>query len=100
MRGSMFTDGAPYQIGGINRDNIEYYSSYDFNLSWSRQNFPKINLDLHYGSDELRWDVSGLSYFCRNGRERSPPDQVGLQLSTTRFSRGGGMRAIGNTRPC
>lgn len=55
----MLTNGAPYQIGGVNRDNIEYHSAYDFNLSWSAQSSPKINLDLHYGCDELRWDVSG-----------------------------------------
>lgn len=61
MQGNMFTDGAPSQIGGVNRDNIEYYSTYNFNLSWSAQSFPKINLDLHYGCDELRWDVSGLA---------------------------------------
>lgn len=78
MRGNMFTDGAPYQIGGINRDNIEYYSSYDFNLSWSTQNFPKINLDLHYGSDEVRWDVSGPLLTLYISRDNPP-----LTMTTT-----------------
>lgn len=38
---------------------MRYENSYDFNLTWGAQNFPKINLDLHYGTKELRWDVSG-----------------------------------------
>ncbi|KAK8028264.1 hypothetical protein PG991_005320 [Apiospora marii] len=66
MQNSMFTDSVPYQYGGVNRDNIEYFHTatlmqfenrYDFNLTWGAQNFPKINLDLHYGTKELRWDV-------------------------------------------
>ncbi|KAK8127723.1 serine endopeptidase [Apiospora sp. TS-2023a] len=57
MQNSMFTDNVPYQYGGVNRDNIEYFHTYDFNLTWEAQNFPKIYLDLHYGTKELRWDV-------------------------------------------
>ncbi|KAK7997300.1 hypothetical protein PG989_005340 [Apiospora arundinis] len=57
MQNSMFTDSVPYQYGGVNRDNIEYFHTYDFNLTWGVQNFPKIYLDLHYGTKELRWDV-------------------------------------------
>ena len=33
-------------------------NSSDLNLTWGAQNFPKIYLDLHYGTKELRWDVS------------------------------------------
>ncbi|KAK7956323.1 serine endopeptidase [Apiospora aurea] len=57
LQNSMFTDNVPYQYGGVNRDNIEYFHTYDFNLTWQAQNFPKIYLDLHYGTKELRWDV-------------------------------------------
>ncbi|KAK7958437.1 Subtilisin DY [Apiospora saccharicola] len=57
MQNSMFTDNVSYQYGGFNRDNIEYFHTYDFNLTCEAQNFPKIYLDLHYGTKELRWDV-------------------------------------------
>ncbi|TPX09905.1 uncharacterized protein E0L32_008927 [Thyridium curvatum] len=56
MRRAMFSDSSPRQMGGPNRDDIDIFHSYDFNLSWLIQDFPKVQVELKWGARELRWD--------------------------------------------
>ncbi|KAK3372949.1 subtilisin-like serine protease, partial [Lasiosphaeria ovina] len=57
LRRQMFADGTPFQVSGPNRDDISIYHTYDFNLSWSAQSFPKVYADFKFGPRELRWDI-------------------------------------------
>jgi subtilisin family serine protease len=42
LRRDTFADTTPYQASGPNREDIQDYHTYDFNLSWTAQSFPKI----------------------------------------------------------
>ncbi|KAK6821803.1 Minor extracellular protease vpr [Apiospora arundinis] len=56
-RRNMFPGNSPEHLGGVDRLPLSQYHTYDFNLSWNAQNFPKLRVDLSYGSQELRWDI-------------------------------------------
>jgi len=53
----VFTSITPYQLSGPNRDDIQYYHTYNFNLSWDAQSFPKVYAAFKYGPRLLRWDI-------------------------------------------
>ncbi|KAK7992566.1 hypothetical protein PG988_001360 [Apiospora saccharicola] len=55
--GNMFPANSPEHIGGVDRLPLSKFHTYDFNLSGDAQNFPKLKVDLSYGSQELRWDI-------------------------------------------
>ncbi|KAK4198646.1 subtilisin-like serine protease [Triangularia verruculosa] len=57
FRSSMFTDTTPFQVAGPNRDDIPYYHTYNFNLSWYEQSFPKVYAAFKWGPRLLRWDI-------------------------------------------
>ncbi|KAK4159703.1 subtilisin-like serine protease [Cladorrhinum sp. PSN259] len=57
LRNSVFADGSPYQVSGPNRDDISIYHTYDFNLSWAAQSFPKVYAAFKWGPKQLRWDI-------------------------------------------
>jgi hypothetical protein len=57
MRRGLFSDTTPYQVSGANRDDISIYHTYDFNLSWYGQSFPKIYADFKWGTKQLRFDL-------------------------------------------
>ncbi|EON96749.1 putative serin endopeptidase protein [Phaeoacremonium minimum UCRPA7] len=57
LRNTVFSDTTPFQVGGVNRDDIQYFHTYDFNLSWYAQNFPKVYTELKWGTKEIRWDI-------------------------------------------
>lgn len=57
LRHSIFVDTTPYQVSGPNRDDISYYHTYDFNLSWASQSFPKVYAAFKWGPKQLRWDI-------------------------------------------
>ncbi|KAK8070173.1 Minor extracellular protease vpr [Apiospora phragmitis] len=64
-RRNMFPESSPEHLGGVDRLPLSDFHTagtdtanrYDFNLSGNAQSFPKLNVDLSYGSQELRWDV-------------------------------------------
>lgn len=57
MRRNLFSDTTPYQVSGPNRDDIQYYHTYNFDLSWSIQSFPKIYAEFIWGTKQLRFDL-------------------------------------------
>jgi len=57
MRGHMFSSKTPYQVAGPDKAGIQDYHSYAFNVSLARQDFPKVYLDIKWGTRELRWDI-------------------------------------------
>ncbi|KAK0668740.1 subtilisin-like serine protease [Cercophora samala] len=57
FRSRMFTDTTPFQVAGPNRDDISIYHTYNFNLSWSEQSFPKVYAAFKWGPRLLRWDI-------------------------------------------
>jgi subtilisin family serine protease len=60
--GGIFSGSTPYQVSGPNRDDIPYYHSYTFNLSWDEQSFPKVYAAFKYGPSLLRWDIFDTSF--------------------------------------
>ncbi|KAK7932068.1 hypothetical protein PG985_002780 [Apiospora marii] len=56
-RQNMFPGSSPEHLGGVDRLPLPEFHTYDFNLSENAQNFPKLKVDLSYGSQELRWDI-------------------------------------------
>ncbi|KAK8085648.1 hypothetical protein PG997_006919 [Apiospora hydei] len=56
-RKNMFPENSPEHLGGVDRLPLPEFHTYDFNLSSDAQNFPKLKVDLSYGSKELRWDI-------------------------------------------
>ncbi|KAK0625885.1 subtilase [Immersiella caudata] len=58
----VFAGSTPYQLSGPNRDDIQYYHSYTFNLSWDEQSFPKVYAAFKYGPSLLRWDIFDTTY--------------------------------------
>ncbi|KAK4183800.1 subtilisin-like serine protease [Podospora australis] len=57
LRKQTFTETTPFQVSGPNRDDIPSYHTYDFNLSWAEQSFPKVYAAFKFGTKELRWDI-------------------------------------------
>ncbi|KAK3387888.1 subtilisin-like serine protease [Podospora didyma] len=57
LRRAMFSDGRPYQVSGPNREDISIYHTYDFNVSWEAQSFPKVYAGFKWGPKQLRWDI-------------------------------------------
>ncbi|KAK4221773.1 subtilisin-like serine protease [Podospora fimiseda] len=57
LRNQMFVEGTPYQVGGPNRDDISIYHTYNFNLSWTVQSFPKVYAAFKWGAKQVRWDI-------------------------------------------
>jgi len=58
----VFTSNTPYQVSGPNRDDIQYYHTYDFNLTWDAQSFPKVYAAFKYGPRLIRWDIFESTY--------------------------------------
>ncbi|KAK7943491.1 serine endopeptidase [Apiospora aurea] len=56
-RQNMFPENSPEHLGGVDRLPLPEFHTYDFNLSSDNHNFPKLKVDLSYGSKELRWDI-------------------------------------------
>ncbi|KAK3321354.1 subtilisin-like serine protease [Cercophora scortea] len=75
LRRGMFADGTPYQVSGPNRDDISLYHTYDFNLSWSAQSFPKIYAAFKWGPKQLRFDIFEAGW--RESRWNSYPPVPG-----------------------
>ncbi len=57
IRRNLFSDTTPYQVSGVNRENIDTYHTYNFDLSWFVQSFPKVYADFKWGTKQLRWDL-------------------------------------------
>ncbi|KAK0710766.1 subtilisin-like serine protease [Lasiosphaeris hirsuta] len=57
LRRALFGDNTPYQVSGPNRDDISIYNTYDFNLTWEAQSFPKVYAAFKWGPKQLRWDI-------------------------------------------
>ncbi|KAK3988980.1 subtilisin-like serine protease, partial [Cladorrhinum sp. PSN332] len=57
LRNQMFVESTPYQVSGPNRDDISIYHTYDFNLSWTAQSFPKVYAAFKWGPKQVRWDI-------------------------------------------
>ncbi|KAH8901289.1 subtilisin-like serine protease [Thozetella sp. PMI_491] len=57
ISGNLYPPGFPKQISGPNRENIQQYHSYNFDLSPSVASYPNISLQLKYSVRELRWDI-------------------------------------------
>ncbi|KAK3356764.1 subtilisin-like serine protease [Lasiosphaeria hispida] len=57
LRRALFGDNTPYQVSGPNRDDISIYHTYDFNLTWEAQSFPKVYAAFKWGPKQLRWDI-------------------------------------------
>ena len=75
LASGVFHPSTPYQVSGPNRDDIEYYHTYDFNTSWEAQSFPKVYAAFKWGPKVLRWDI-----FDKTSREaewNSYPPVVG-----------------------
>ncbi|KAK0614880.1 subtilisin-like serine protease [Bombardia bombarda] len=57
LRRAMFSDATPYQASGPNRDDISIYHTYNFDLAYDVQSFPKVYAAFKWGAKTLRWDV-------------------------------------------
>lgn len=71
LRRNLFSDTTPFQMGGPNRDDIDLYHTYDFNLEWQVQSFPKVYVELRWATRQVRWDIFEASWDER--RWRYPP---------------------------
>ncbi|KAK3345545.1 peptidase S8/S53 domain-containing protein [Neurospora tetraspora] len=52
----MFIYG-PFQAAGPDREDIDTYHTYDFNLSLAAQSYPTVAVDLRFPTKTLRWDI-------------------------------------------
>ncbi|KAJ4417379.1 hypothetical protein N0V85_001888 [Neurospora sp. IMI 360204] len=52
----MFIYG-PFQAAGPDREDIDTYHTYDFNLSLAAQSFPTVAANLRFPTKTLRWDI-------------------------------------------
>lgn len=57
FKNRMFITGFPFQAAGPERQNINVYHTYDFNLSLSTQSFPMVAVQLRFPTQTLRWDI-------------------------------------------
>ncbi|KAH8892393.1 subtilisin-like serine protease [Thozetella sp. PMI_491] len=57
LRRNLFSDTTPYQVSGAGRQDIDQYHTYNFDLSWYGQSFPKVYADFKWGTKQLRWDI-------------------------------------------
>lgn len=71
MRQTLFSDTTPFQKAGPNREDIDTFRSYDFDLAWAKQNFPRIVTEFKWGVKQLRWDIFEAGW--RETRWRYPP---------------------------
>ncbi|KAI8197401.1 hypothetical protein K4K49_005440 [Colletotrichum sp. SAR 10_70] len=62
MTEKMFPDGYPLQRSGPSSLGIETYHTYAFNTSRVAQDFPKVHVQLKWGTKELRWDIFDDTY--------------------------------------
>ncbi|KAH8883531.1 putative minor extracellular protease vpr [Thozetella sp. PMI_491] len=59
---AIFTTGYPYITSGMYNDRGSDGDSWSFDLSFSAQSFPKLNVMFRWGTDELRWDIFDSTY--------------------------------------
>ncbi|KAB5586270.1 subtilisin-like serine protease [Coniochaeta sp. 2T2.1] len=85
MRRNLFSDTTPYQVSGPNRDDIGSYHTYNFDLSWEAQSFPKIYADFKWGAKQLRFDIFQPGY--KESQWKYPPvvGEAGYVGSATYF---------------
>lgn len=85
MRRAIFADTTPYSLSGPNRDDIQYYHTYNFDLSWTVQSFPKIYAEFKWGVKELRFDLFAPGW--KESQWKYPPivGQAGYVGSATYF---------------
>jgi hypothetical protein len=85
MRRHLFSDTTPFQVAGPNRDDIQYYHTYDFNLTWFAQSFPKIIAEFKWGTKQLRFDIFEPTY--KESQWKYPPvvGEAGYVGSATYF---------------
>ncbi|OHW92565.1 serin endopeptidase [Colletotrichum incanum] len=62
MRGTMFPPNYPLQRSGPGGQGIDTYHTYAFNTSRVAQDFPKVYVQLKWGTRELRWDIYDADY--------------------------------------
>ncbi|KAK4180699.1 subtilisin-like serine protease [Triangularia setosa] len=77
FRSRMFTDTTPVQVAGPNRDDISYYHTYNFNLSWFEQSFPIVYAVFKWGPRLLRWDVFEAGWQEHSWNSYPPVQGVG-----------------------
>ncbi|KAI2464028.1 subtilisin-like protein [Annulohypoxylon bovei var. microspora] len=52
----------PFLTSGVRNDRIQLKSNFTFNLSHDAQDFPKLNTEFAWGTEELRWDIFDGEY--------------------------------------
>lgn len=57
-----YNDYFPFITSGADHVKIPDKTSFDFNLTWFAQDFPRLNTKLAFGTRELRWDIYGPDY--------------------------------------
>ncbi|KAL8284353.1 hypothetical protein RB600_008969 [Gaeumannomyces tritici] len=71
LRRSMFSDTTPFQLGGAGREGIDTYHTYNFDLDWMVQSFPKVYIELKWATRQVRWDIFEAGW--REHRWKYPP---------------------------
>ncbi|KAI6090680.1 subtilisin-like protein [Hypoxylon rubiginosum] len=52
----------PYLLSGLSNIRIDQKSNFTFNLSRDSQDFPHLNTEFAWGTEELRWDIFEADY--------------------------------------
>ncbi|KAF3058416.1 C5a peptidase [Daldinia childiae] len=64
----------PWLTSGVSDNRIQQKSNFTFNLSRDAQDFPKLNTEFAWGTEELRWDIFDEDY---TESDWTYPPQVG-----------------------